>query len=47
MIKINGWTYDPGRGIWFANASDGVRWIAFAGGRDDVPGYRPDAFLPG
>jgi hypothetical protein len=45
-MQVNGWTYDPARRLWFADASDGIRWLALDGGPDDAPAFRPDAFLP-
>ena len=42
-MKVNGWTFDPSREVWWARISEHT-WREVKGALDDPPSWRPTAF---
>jgi hypothetical protein len=40
-MKVNGWTFDPTREVWFARVSENT-WREVKGALDNPPSWRPE-----
>ena len=42
FAKVNGWTFDPSREVWWAKVSPST-WREVKGAFDDPPSWRPES----